>query len=232
MNQINNLITDLNNDSTLLTQFQTFCNTLANNITTNLTSFCCSNSINRNVLTWLNTNLQNMIQNNLSYWTYAYESSTLISWWTNNVFQLATNISVNFGLWFMNWLNAFNLASSYQIISQIVENNLSNQTTNNTSTYKVESALNSDSNLTIQNINDNSTVNNETMNQDTTPLKQSNADFNSNQTNDLQGVNIANFLQTNFQPFQQKFEQVLYDTFKVYLLPFNNLDNSTRGFNW
>ena len=131
----------------------------------------------------------------------------------------------------MNWLNAFNFASSYQIISQVVQNNLQNQTTNNTSSYKVESALNSDGNLTIQEINNNAPQENSAMNQDTTPLKQSNADFNTNQTNDLQGVNIANFLQTNFQSFQQKFEQVLYDTFKVYLLPLNDLDNSTRGFN-
>ena len=130
----------------------------------------------------------------------------------------------------MNWLNAFNYASSYSVINQLVNNNFQNQTTNNNSVYQVESALNSDSNLTIQNINNNASQINNAMDQDSTPLKQSNANFNTSQINDLQGVNIANFLQTNFQSFQQKFEQVLYSTFKTYLLQFNDLDNSTRGF--
>ena len=232
MNQINNLITDLNNDSTLMTQFQTFCENLANDVTSNLVGFCFNGSLNSNIQSWLNNNLQNMIQNNLSYWTYAYESITLLTWWTNNVIQLAINISIDFGLWFMNWLNAFNYASSYSVINQLVNNNFQNQTTNNNSAYQVESVLNSDSNLTIQNINDNANQSNNAMDQDSTPLKQSNANFNTSQINDLQGVNIANFLQTNFQSFQQKFEQVLYSTFKVYLLQFNDLDNSTRGCSW
>ena len=50
MNQINNLITDLNNDSTLLTQFQNFCNTLATDITNNLNTFYFTGCINSNVL--------------------------------------------------------------------------------------------------------------------------------------------------------------------------------------
>ena len=232
MNQINNLITDLNNNSTLLSQFQTFCENLANDVTNNLNTFYFSGSLNGNITNWLSDNLTNMIQNNLSYWTYAYESSTLISWWSNNVQQLSTNITIDFGLWFMNWLNAFNYASSYSVINTLINNNFQNQTTNNNSTYQVESALNSDSNLTIQNINNNASSSNNAMDQDSTPLKQSNANFNTSQINDLQGVNIANFLQTNFQSFQQKFEQVLYSTFKTYLLQFNDLDNSTRGFSW
>ena len=232
MNQINNLITDLNNDSTLLTQFQSFCQQLATDVTSNLNMFYYSGSLNTNITNWLNDMLETMIQNNLSYWTYAYESSTLIAWWTNNVNQLATNISIDFGLWFMNWLNAFNYASSYSVINTLINNNFQNQTSNNNSTYQVESALNSDSNLTIENINQNANSSNNAMDQDSTPLKQSNANFNTSQINDLQGVNIANFLQTNFQPFQQKFEQVLYSTFKTYLLQFNYLDNSTRGFSW
>ena len=67
MNQINNLITDLNNDSTLLTQFQSFCQLLATDVTSNLNMFYFTGSLNTNITNWLNDMLETMIQNNLSY---------------------------------------------------------------------------------------------------------------------------------------------------------------------
>ena len=75
-------------------------------------------------------------------------------------------------------------------------------------------------------------INNSAMSSDTTPIKDSSGTFHGSSTNQVQGLEVAKFLQENFKPFQQKLRKVLYDCFYEYLTPINNLDNDVWGYNW
>ena len=140
----------------------------------------------------------------------------------------------------------------------VAGNNFGDVNTTAGSTYHVESALNQDNNQTISTINNNfntsgsngggfgyewnptsttsyangvNVVNN-AMSGDTTPLQKSNGDFQGNTTNNINGIQVATFLQSTFKDFTLKMREVLYGVFKPYLLPVNDLDNNVEGFNW
>ena len=234
---INNLNTDITNDNNLPSSQQqglsnllsTFCSNLATNVNNYL------QNINASTI-WvslLNTGtLTSIIKNELLYWTYAYDSLTLLSWWNANVTSLSWQVAVNIGVYLNNWYNAVLLSGNNSILQTIINNNLGNNTNATSNNYNVTSALNSNSNLTISSINSNGSNQLNNMSLDTTPLQQSQGAFNNNQNTVVDGLQIANFLQQNFLNFTKTLKQVLFNVFKEYVTPLTNLDQTQRSFNW
>lgn len=239
MTIINNMNQDLNNDSTLLTSYNTFCTNLATNITNNLTNLLANTvAINQNFSNWLQHNLSSVLTGSLQYYTYAYETSNLLSWWTANINLISIQLTTDLAPYFLNWLNAFQLLNSNNILNNITSNNLATVVNSGSNNYNVNSALNNNSNLTISNANDNSndinnvSLSNDAMSIDTTPAKESQAQFNSGISNDVNGVNIANFMLSITSNIQTTFKKQLENWLKPYLLQFNNLDSNERSYNW
>lgn len=267
-NRIGTLQDDINNDSTgsLSNLFNTFIQNLTGDVQTNLGNFGNSNASEIAGLSSMQQILQNCMQGYLANQTYNYESSYLLTIWTNNVNQLAFSISVDFGLWFTSWANAFYLIESgQQTTNVLVGNTFGNVSASGSSNYTANTVLNNNNATTIANINQqmgiangsgttvndlggftpvwnpqgsNSTtamqitLNNSAMNNDTAPIANSQAVVGGTSTNQMDSINIANYLSQTFQIFKEKLEQVLYQVFQKYLLSFNDLDNSTRGFSW
>lgn len=229
-NIVNTLYQDLQNNTTWQTEYSNFCTNLANQVLNNLQQLTTYWS-GATFYNWLQNNLTNCITGCLQYWTYAYDTQTLLAWWTNNMNQIALDMVINFTPYFIAWCNAISIMGNENIINTLIDNQLATTSTNTNSNYHVQSALNSNSNLTIQNINSQGT-NNSAMSSDTTPLKDSNGDFNNTSTNNVDNLQIANIMMNSFKEFNQNFKKVLYETFKDYLLPFNDIDNNVEGFNW
>lgn len=267
-NTIGTLQDDINNDSTgtLSNLFNTFVQNLAGDVQTNLSNF--GNQSTNQIIGLQNvwSILQNCMQGYLANQTYNYPSGYLLTIWTNNVNQLAFSISVDFGLWFNSWANAFYLIESgQQTTNVLVGNTFGNVSANGSSTYTANTILNNNNSTTISNVNAQMggpngsgttvnglggftpvwnpqatssttamqiTLNNSAMNNDTAPISNSQAVVGGTSTNAMESIQIANFLSNTFSIFKQKLEQVLYQVFQKYLLSFNDLDNSTRGFGW
>lgn len=195
----------------------------------------------------------------LGNWTYAYDTQTLLTLWNNNYQQLAFNIVAEGGLYFLNltnsYLNALN--GNGQTLNTVAGNNFGDVNTGASSNYHAESSLNSNSNQTMSALNTQfNTINggggfsyqwnpngvasyvngvnvgNNAMSNDTTPVAKTNGDFAGNTTNQINGIQVATFLQTNFKDFTLKMNEVLYGVFKTYLLPLNDIDQNIGGFNW
>ena len=170
--------------------------------------------------------------------------------------ELTQEMSFDWGIWVSNWFNAYNIAGNSALMGYVVGNNLGDVTITNANNYQVESAQNSNGNLNISSINSNylnnggnvlntaytnfgsniltleSGIANQATSDDTTPIKQSANQINSGQTNQVQGVQIAEFLQKNFQEFQKGWQEILYKCFNQFLLPVNDLDTDVWGYNW
>lgn len=239
MNQINNMNQDLTNNASLLTIYTAFCNNLANNISNNLNNLIFSNnSLSQPFTTWITQYLNNTLVGSLQYYTYAYETSTLLNWWTANINLIGIQLTTDLSPYFLNWINAFQIINNSGILNNITGSQLATVVNSGSNNYNVNSALNSNSNLTISQANSNSnTINNYnllngTMDDDTTPIKESQAQFNSGVSSDSNGVNIANFLLNTTANIQSTFKKQLENWLQPYLLQFNDLDNSTRRFNW
>ena len=252
------LYVDLNNNANLNNNFTNFINNLMSNISTYMGYYNTGNFSSAGAYSNFSQIIQNIIQGQLENWTYAYDSNTLITLWNNNCQQLAFDIASDFGLYFLNFANAYYLAlaGSSQTTNLVSGWNFGNVSSNAGTDYNAQTALNSNSNQTLQNINTNfnsgteggfnyqwnpggsggytNGVNmfNNAMSNDTTPIKESAGSFHGSSTNQLQGIEIAKFLQENYKDFQQKLRKVLYDCFYEYLTPINNLDNNQWGYNW
>lgn len=153
---INTLQDDINADTsgTLSTTFNNFCNNLVGDVGNFIQDLNNQNASAIQGFSNLNTILTSCVQGYLANQTYQYESSYLLSWWTNNVQQLALNIAVDFGLWFCNWCNTFFNAYSYQQTSNvIVGNTFGNVSSSGNTNYHANSIQNSNSATTIANIN-------------------------------------------------------------------------------
>ena len=268
-NTIGTLQDDINHDSTgtLSNLFNTFIGNLTSDITNNISNWGNNNASEIQGLMNLTSNfLQQCMQGYLANQTYNYPSGYLLTIWSNNVNQLAFTISVDFGLWFTSWANAFYLIESgQQTTNVLVGNTFGNVTANGSSTYTASTILNNNNSTTIANVNaqmggangsgttvnglggftpvwnpqgSNSTtamqitLNNSAMNNDTAPISNSQAVVGGTSTNAMESIQIAQFLSNTFSIFKQKLEQVLYQVFQKYLLSFNDLDNSSRGFSW
>ena len=165
-------------------------------------------------------------------------------------------ISIDWGLWFNDWYNAYFISSDNALSTFVVGNNLGNFTMTNSNDYNIQSSLNNNANTTIASVNANianssgselntaytnfgtnnltlegGIVNQATLN-DSTPAKQSANQINVGTSNSVDGVSIAQFLQNNFSQLLQGWRTMLYKCFKRFILPFNNLDDSQRSFNW
>ena len=239
MTIINNMNQDLANDSTLLDSYNSFCTNLASNVKNNLTNLLTNTvTLNQNFSSWLQNNLSSVLTGSLQYYTYAYETSNLLSWWTANINLISIQLTTDLAPYFLNWLNAFQLLNSNNILNNVTSNNLATVVNSGSNNYNVNSALNNNSNLTISNVNNNSndinnvSLSNDAMSEDATPIKESQAQFNSGISNDMNGVNIANFFLSINSNLQSTFKQQIEKWLKPYLLQFNNLDNNERSFNW
>lgn len=250
-NIINNLYQDLQSNDTWNTEFNSFITSLASNVQTWL-GYANYNSVSgQGLWTQLNNIIAECFRGQLVNWTYAYDTSTLLTLWANNIQQLALNIVANAGLYLVNFSNGFLNAvnGNNQTLNNISSNDFGDVNTSANSSYHAETSLNNNSGLNLQTINNNFDndegfsvngnigngfiqLDNNAMSSDTTPIKQSDGTFSGNTTNNLQGVAIATFLEQNYKNFEKKIQEVLYDTFKVYLLPFNDIDKNVEGFNW
>lgn len=153
---INTLQDDINADTsgTLSTTFTNFCNTLIGDVSNFVMDLNNQNVSAIQGFNNLNSILTSCVQGYLANQTYQYESSYLLTWWTNNVQQLALNIAVDFGLWFCNWCNTFFNAYSYQQTSNvIVGNTFGNVSSSGNTNYHANSVQNSNSATTIANVN-------------------------------------------------------------------------------
>lgn len=153
---INTLQDDINADTsgTLNTTFTNFCNTLTGDVNNFIMDLNNQNASAIQGFNNLNSILIQVIQNYLANQTYQYDTTYLLTWWTNNVQQLALNIAVDFGLWFCNWCNTFFNAYSYQQTSNvIVGNTYGTVSSSGSSNYHANSVNNSNGNTTIANIN-------------------------------------------------------------------------------
>ena len=261
-NTIQPLYVDLANDTsgTLQNTFNNFISNLTSAMS-NAMGWVNPNSVTIIGL-WNNLSniVSTCFAGQLGNWTYAYDTQTLLTLWNNNYNQLALEIVASGGLYLINFTNAYlnALNGNTQTINTVAGNNFGDVNTTAGSTYHVESALNQNNNQTISTINNNfntsgsngggfgyewnptsttSYVNgvnvvNNAMSGDTTPLQKSNGDFQGNTTNNINGIQIATFLQSTFKDFTIKMSEVLYGVFKPYLLPVNDLDNNVEGFNW
>lgn len=153
---INTLQDDINADTSgnLSTQFTNFCNNLVGNVGNFIQDL---NNQNVSAIQGFNNFsniLTSVVNGYLANQTYQYESSYLLTWWTNNCQQLALNIAVDFGMWFVNWCNAFFNAYSYQQTSNVIVGNTFGTVSNSgNSTYHANTVQNSNANTTIANIN-------------------------------------------------------------------------------
>ena len=155
-NTLGTLQDDINNDSTgtLSNLFNTFVQQLASDVQTNLSNF--GNQSTNQIIGLQNVwnILQNCMQGYLANQTYNYPSGYLLTIWINNVNQLAFSISVDFGLWFTSWANAFYLIESgQQTTNVLVGNTFGNVTANGSSTYTANTILNNNNATTISNVN-------------------------------------------------------------------------------
>ena len=240
MTIINNMNQDLSNDSNLLDSYNTFCSNLATNVSNNLTNLITNSAYVNNTFTnWLKNNLNSVLSGSLQYYTYAYQTSTLLSWWAANINLISIQLTTDLTPFFLNWINTYNLQNNTNVLSQLNSNNFATIVNSGSNNYNVNSALNNNSNLTISNannesniINDNYTLSNGTMSNDTTPIKESQAQFNAGVSSDMNGINIANFLLTITANLKTIFKQQLELWLKPYLLQFNNLDPNERSYNW
>lgn len=258
-NIVNNLYQDLQSNDTWNTEFNNFINNLTNEVG-NYLGYVNPNSITgQGFWTQLSNIISTCFSGQLGNWTYAYDTQTLLTLWTNNTQQIALNIVANAGLYLVNFSNGFinAIVGNNQTVNTISGNNFGDVNTSANSSYHAETSLNNNSSNNLSSINSNFNqsgseggfnyqwnpqgtnsyvngvnVGNNAMSNDTTPLKQSDGTFSGNTTNNLQGVQIATFLEQNYKSFEKKIQEVLYDTFKVYLLPFNDIDNNVEGFNW
>ena len=260
---INTLQDDINADTsgTLSTTFNNFCNNLVGDVGNFIQDLNNQNVTAIQGFGNLQSILSQVISGYLANQTYQYDSTYLLAWWTNNIQQLALNIAVDFGMWFVNWCNTFFNAYSYQQTSNvIVGNTFGNVSTSGNSNYHANSINNSNANNSIASVNGNMSANdgsgnmgfqptwnagantsttanqvllyNAGMNNDTTPIANSTADVGGSSTNTMNSIEIANFSQEGFKLFTQKVQQVLYDTFKEYFLSFADIDMNVEGFNW
>ena len=153
---INTLQDDINADSsgTLSTIFTNFCNNLSGDVGNFIQDLNNSNVSAIQGFNNLQSILNQVISGYLANQTYQYESSYLLAWWTNNIQQLALNIAVDFGMWFVNWCNTFFNAYSYQQTSNvIVGNTFGNVSSSGNTNYHANSVQNSNSSTTIANVN-------------------------------------------------------------------------------
>ena len=153
---INTLQDDINADSsgTLSTTYNNFIQNLVDNVSNFIQDV---NNTNVSAIQGMNNFiniLQTVMSGYLANQTYQYDSTYLLTWWTNNIQQLALNIAVDFGLWFCNWCNTFFNAYSYQQTSNVIVGNTFGtvSSTGNTN-YHANSVNNSNGNTTIANIN-------------------------------------------------------------------------------
>ena len=239
MTIINNMNQDLTNDSNLLDSYNTFCSNLATNVSNNLTNLLINGAYVNNTFTnWLQNNLNSILSGSLQYYTYAYETSNLLAWWTANINLISIQLTTDLAPYFLNWINSFQLLNNPNLLTTLIESNFATVVSSGSNNYNVNSALNNNSNLTIANANNNSnlinnnSLGNRTMSEDTTPIKESQAQFNAGASSDMNGINIANFLLTITANLKTIFKQQLELWLKPYLLQFNNLDPNERSYNW
>ena len=236
---INNMNQDLSNDSSLLDSYNTFCSNLATNVSNNLTNLIINSAyVNNSFTNWLQNNLNGILSGSLQYYTYAYETSNLLAWWTANINLISIQLTTDLAPYFLNWINSFQLLNNPNLLTTLIESNFATVISSGSNNYNVNSSLNNNSNLTIANANNNSnlinnnSLGNGTMSQDSTPIKESQAQFNNGISNDLNAVNIANFLLTITNNLKTTFKQQIELWLKPYLLQFNNLDSNERSYNW
>lgn len=236
---INNMNQDLTNDANLLTIYNNFCTNLATDVSNNLTNLLTlSTYSNNNFTNWLSDNLTNVLSGSLQYYTYAYETDSLLSWWTANINLISIQLTTDLAPYFLNWMNAYQLLNNTSLLTQLLNTNYSTIINSGSNNYNVNSALNNSSNLTISNANANSNIinnnslNNSAMDADNTPIKESQAQFNSGTSSDMNGVNIANFLLSITTNLKTTFKKQIEEWLKPYLLKFNDLDSNERSFNW
>ena len=260
-NTIQPLYVDINSNSNLSLNFTNFITNLINNFQTYIGDYNTQQFSTAGGYISISNSLQNIIQGQLENWTYAYDSQTLLTLWNNNCQQIALNLASDFGLYFLNFANAYYMALAGASQTTNLVSGWSFGTVSSTagSEYTANTSLNSNSEQTLSGINSNFNsvnsngeagfnygwnpngtdsysngvnINNSAMSSDTTPIKDSSGTFHGNSTNQIQGVEVAKFLQENFKTFQNKLRDVLYDCFYEYLLPVNNLDNDIWGYNW
>lgn len=236
---INNMNQDLTNDSTLLTTYTTFCSNLATNVSNNLTNLIVGNvTLNPSFQTWLSNNLNSVLSGSLQYYTYAYDTEQLLSWWTVNINFISIQLTTDLAPYFLNWINSYNLLNNIELINQLASSNLATVINSGSNNYNVNSALNNNSNLTISNANassntiNNNNLNNGAMGYDNTPIKETQAQFNAGVSSDMNGVSIGNFLLNITSSLNTTFKKQIELWLKPYLLKFNNLDQSERSYNW
>ena len=153
---INTLQDDINSDSsgTLSAAFNNFCTNLVGDVGNFIQELNNQNVSAIQGFSNLQNILTSVINGYLANQTYQYESSYLLTWWTNNVQQLALNIAVDFGLWFCNWCNTFFNAYSYQQTANvIVGNTFGTVSSTGNTTYHANTVQNSNTNTTIANVN-------------------------------------------------------------------------------
>lgn len=140
----------------LQSQFNNFTSNLANQIYTMLNNLTYVNGNPGNMLPQLivsQNNIQSWLSGTLPYWTYAYDSVSLISWWNANYLALAQQIVMDIGPYMANWYNIMQFANDNNIMDFLLGNLLGNAETRSSTNYGVKSALNSNSNLTMSSLN-------------------------------------------------------------------------------
>ena len=236
---INSMNQDLTNDSSLLTVYTTFCSNVATNVSNNLTNLLINSSYQNTTFTnWLQNNLNSILSGSLQYYTYAYQTQNLLSWWTANINLISIQLTTDLAPYFLNWINSFQLLNNTNLLTALTSSNLATVVNSGSNNYNVNSALNNNSNLTISNANassnaiNNNSLNNGAMGYDDTPIKETQAQFNAGVSSDMNGVNIANFLITITANLKDTFKQKIELWLKPYLLKFNDLDSNERSYNW
>ena len=236
---INNMNQNLINDSSLLTLYNLFCTNLATNLINNLTNLLIDSTYQNATFTnWLQTNLNTILSQSLRYYTYAYQTQNLLSWWNANIHLISIQLTTDLAPYFLNWINSFQLLNNTNLLASLTATNLATVINSGSNNYNVNSALNNNTNLTISSANNNSniinnnSVSNNAMSQDTTPVKETQAQFNAGISSDMNGVSIGNFLLNITNSLNTTFKKQIELWLKPYLLKFNDLDSNERSYNW
>ena len=208
-------------------------------------------------LSWVSQQFfQNILQNELGYWTYAYDTNTLLNWWNNNYITLAMEIAVPLTSFLSNWCNANKISLNSNLLNLVLNNSLGSVRNTSTSNYDVNSVLNSNSNLSIADINkqintstnaNNSTVGingqtdtsytlgntNNQMSLDNNPIKDSHGNFNGSVETNIDSSIITPYLVDSYKYLTTTFRQIVFSVFKRFVCPIYNLDDDNiEGFNW
>ena len=70
------------------------------------------------------------------------------------------------------------------------------------------------------------------MSADTTPIKDSHGSFQGSNSTTVEGVQIANFMMESYKYLTTTLRKIIFDVFKRFVTPVNNIDNNVEGFNW